>query len=353
MTGIRARGEDIRRFILQKVEKHPTDISRVTAHEFGITRQAVNKHLQRLTLEGCLLESGKTRNRSYKPRPLARWNKVYTIEPGLQEDVIWENDIRPALGELPDNARNILHIGFTEIFNNALEHSEGTQISVAIGKTATNTELVISDNGVGIFKKIATALNLADERHAVLELAKGKFTTDAKHHSGEGIFFSSRMFDYFIILAGGVSYSHHYGKDENDWILEREPSVGTTVYMDLNNHTARTARQIYNEYASGENYGFNKTVVPVRLAQFGSDQLVSRSQAKRLLSRIELFRVVILDFEGVESIGQAFADEIFRVFASAHPGVELVPDNMSEEVQQMIARSGFTIQGATQGTLGI
>jgi hypothetical protein len=53
----------------------------------------------------------------------------------------------------------------------------------------------------------------------------------------------------------------------------------------------------------------------VRLAKYGNDQLISRSQAKRLLARIELFKIVLFDFSGVETIGQAFADEIFRVFA--------------------------------------
>jgi len=54
--------------------------------------------------------------------------------------------------------------------------------------------------------------------------------------------------------------------------------------------------------------------VPVKLAQYGNDKLVSRSQAKRLLARVELFKVVMLDFTNVPTIGQAFADEIFRVF---------------------------------------
>ena len=57
---------------------------------------------------------------------------------------------------------------------------------------------------MGIFKKIQKALDLLDERHAILELAKGKLTTDPKHHTGEGIFFTSRMFDEFTILSGGV-----------------------------------------------------------------------------------------------------------------------------------------------------
>lgn len=51
------------------------------------------------------------------------------------------------------------------------------------------------------------------------------------------------------------------------------------------------------------------------------------------------FRHVALDFAGVHWIGQAFADEIFRVFARAHPEVELMPVHADPEVQQMIRRA--------------
>ena len=55
------------------------------------------------------------------------------------------------------------------------------------------------DEGEGIFLKIQKALNLYDTRESLLELAKGKFTTDPANHSGEVIFFSSKMFDHFSI----------------------------------------------------------------------------------------------------------------------------------------------------------
>lgn len=344
MTRVSARGEDIRRFILEHVEKHPADISKLVAEHFKITRQAVNKHIQKLTSEKALVESGKTRNRSYALRQLPEWEELYDITTGLAEDIVWRTRIAPVLGNMPGNVLDIWHYGFTEMFNNALDHSGGTEIYAGIRKTAISTEMFLSDNGVGIFKKIQTELNLLDERHAILELAKGKLTTDPKHHTGEGIFFSSRMFDDFYILSGGVYFSHKFG-DEEDWILEREKyETGTTVWMKINNHTARTTKKIFDQYSSGDDYGFNKTVVPVRLAQYGNDKLISRSQAKRLLARVELFRIVMFDFTGVDSIGQAFADEIFRVFAQEHPEIELIPYKVNSAVKRMIdrAKSGNT-----------
>ena len=47
----------------------------------------------------------------------------------------------------------------------------------------------------------------------------------------------------------------------------------------------------------------------------------------------------MLDFKGIKTIGQAFADEIFRVFAREHPGVKLMPCNANNEVAKMIHRA--------------
>ncbi len=339
MTRVRERGEDVRRFILERLEKHPTDISKVTADHFGITRQAVNKHLQRLYSEHAIIEFGHTRNRSYKLGSLLEWRKRYNIAPGLAEDVIWREDVAPTLGQMPDNVLDIWHYGFTEMLNNALDHSVGSEIFIQIKKTAVNTEIALMDNGVGIFKKIRAALGLMDERHAILELAKGKLTTDPSRHTGEGIFFSSRMFNEFDILSGGVYFSHKFG-DSEDWIAERDRfDTGTFVWMKLNNHTARTTRKIFDTYTSEDHYGFTKTVVPVKLARYGNENLISRSQAKRLLARVELFKTVVFDFAEVPSIGQAFTDEIFRVFPMNNPDTEIAYIHASSEVKRMIARA--------------
>ena len=82
---------------------------------------------------------------------------------------------------------------------------------------------------------------------------------------------------------------------------------------------------------------FDKTIVPVRLAN--STDLVSRSQARRILSGLELFKEVILDFGDIEYIGQAFADEIFRVFVNMNPNTAIKTQNINTEVQNMINRA--------------
>ena len=292
MSKLYKKSEDIRKFILNHIEKHPTDITKVVAHHFSISRQAVNKHLQRLVNEHALAEIGHTKNKMYKLAQILQWKRTYKIVADLAEYIVWRQDIEQMLGNMPGNVIDIWHYGFTEMFNNAIDHSNGSEIVVQIKKTAESTEMLIHDNGVGIFKKIQNALNLLDERHALFELSKGKLTTDPKNHTGQGIFFTSRMFDSYDILSGGVYFSHKFGEAE-DWLLEREEfKNGTSVWMKLHNHTARTCKKIFDQYTGNEDedYGFNKTVVSVKLAQYGNESLISRSQAKLVLARVELFK---------------------------------------------------------------
>ena len=139
--------------------------------------------------------------------------------------------------------------------------------------------------------------------------------------------------------AAGVRFSHEFDEKE-DWILQASSAQGgTLVRMVLHNHTARTVKKVFDKFSSEDDYGFTKTVVPVKLMQYGDDNLVSRSQAKRLLARFDRFKVVVLDFHEVASVGQAFADEVFRVFKRAHPEVEIVPVRTSSEVKRMISRA--------------
>ncbi|MFO0960978.1 MAG: STAS-like domain-containing protein [Isosphaeraceae bacterium] len=202
--------------------------------------------------------------------------------------------------------------------------------------------ITIADDGVGIFEKIRAKLGLADPREAILELAKGKFTTDPARHSGQGIFFTSRMCDRFAIRSGHLLFDHDPTSDE-DWLVEVEATDqrGTTVSLGVRADTPRTTKEIFDQYTDldSDDYSFSKTHVPISLARYDAEQLVSRSQAKRVLSRFDRFKEVVLDFRGVESIGQAFADEIFRVHRASHPGIKIVAISANESVQRMINRA--------------
>jgi len=272
------------------------------------------------------------------------WSKEYPLDGKLSEDRVWRQDILPQLTALPDNVRSIWSYAFTEMLNNAIDHSEGSSVVITLTQNAVWHKITIHDNGVGIFKKIQHALDLDDENHAVLELVKGKLTTDAQRHSGEGIFFTSRSVDLFAILSGTVHFLHQDHQAE-DFIFGKDYShsthKGTTVILQLDHDSPRTMKEVFDTYTTEHDggFGFDKTIVPVRLALQGDDMLISRSQAKRLLNRFERFKVVLLDFEGVSEIGQAFADEVFRVFPNFHPATDICALNTNDRVCKMISRA--------------
>jgi hypothetical protein len=306
------------------------------AAAYGISRQAANIHLKALVQEGLIEAFGRTRAREYRLKTL---NEVIRNDSraGLKEDVVWRETVAPVVGDLPENVRDIWHYGITEMVNNAVDHSGSGTVQLGVRRNALYTDAWVADEGEGIFLKIQRALDLYDPRDAILELAKGKLTTDPDNHTGEGIFFASKMFDAYEIRSHILHFCHDDG--EIDVLIERSAEApGTLVLMRLQNASTRTPRAVFDEFAAPEEFTFDKTIVPVRLAQYEDEKLVSRSQAKRLYQRFERFRHVILDFDGVAEIGQAFADEVFRVFAAGHPAVILAPANMTDSVARMVHR---------------
>jgi anti-sigma regulatory factor (Ser/Thr protein kinase) len=334
MPGLREQGREIRKFVLKQVEEHPRDLVKLVAETFKIMPQTARVHVRRLCKENLLTEQGNTSDRVYALRVLEDWQKTYQITSGVREDEILDVDVSAVIADLPENVRSIWSTAFTEMFNNVLDHSAAIEATVIIRKTAVDTEMAIHDNGVGIFKKIRQALNLPDERYAAIELSKGKFTTDPSKHSGEGIFFTSKMFDKFDILSSSLAFSRT--TDQPQWVKDVSQN-GTTIWMKLANDSTRQPKDVYDQFT--EDFVFDKSTIPVKLAQVGAAGLISRSQAKRILAGIERFKSVTLDFAGVKWIGQGFADEIFRVYRKAHPDVEILTEAANEDVARMIQRA--------------
>ncbi|MCB2189120.1 MAG: DUF4325 domain-containing protein [Deltaproteobacteria bacterium] len=333
-----ADNSEIRRRALELIAEDGRDVAKRLAEEFGFSRQTANAHLKALLRDEVIKAEGHTRARVYSLENTYNINRAY-IRKDLQEDRVWSELVAPVVGDLPDNVRDIWRYGVTEMVNNAIDHSGSVSVYVFVVRNALYTSCWVIDNGEGIFHKIAAELGLYDQREAILELAKGKLTTDPERHTGEGIFFASRMFDLFYIYSGKLSYSHHIDH-EFDYLEENyRDGRGTTIFMRLFNDSKRIPREVFDRFAMPDEFTFAKTVVPVRLAQYEGEKLVSRSQAKRLYQRFEKFRYVTLDFEGVTEIGQAFADELFRVFTNEHPTVELAATNTTDLVAKMIARA--------------
>ncbi len=333
------RSIEIRDFILEAITSHPRDLSAFVSSEFQMSRPSVLAHINKLIEEGLVEAEGTTRARRYKLAILVDESFSFGLQQGTEEDMVWRHLVRPILSGLPENVMRICEYGMSEMINNAIDHSGGTQGTIQVQQTAADVSFLLQDNGIGIFVKIQQDLNLAERRQAILELSKGKLTTDPSRHSGEGIFFVSKMFDRFVVFSEGLFFSPNQLSDE-EVSKYQSSGTGTGVSMSISTRSKRTTREIFGRYALEEDddLAFSMTDVPVSLAKFGDEHLVSRSQARRLLDRLRNFQKVTLDFAGIESIGQAFADEVFRVFVRNNPGIEVNAVNTNMDVDRMIRR---------------
>lgn len=120
----------------------------------------------------------------------------------------------------------------------------------------------------------------------LIELYKGKFTSNVSRHSEEGIFFSSKAVDEFALWPEAKLYKCGYGKGIN--VVEHRllahashiEKIGTLAMMTLENDTTRKLSEVFNMYTSVEE-GFVRTRIPVKEACL-SGEPVARSQARRI-----------------------------------------------------------------------
>jgi len=328
--------------------RETTTLASTAAERTGLSRVAVSRRIKKLADTGYLERHGSGTRQTYSPGVNRFWllqTELAAVAQSGGEFGAWEMHVAPLLQELPGNVVNLANIAFTEMVNNVLDHSQARHVHMAVHLSEGHLQMLVADDGVGIFRRIAQALALFDDRLALLELAKGKFTTSPEAHSGMGIFVSSRMLDGFAIDSKGLSFDLRMDTQKLaafDWVdasaLPRTAGQGTVVRMDLSLHTIRTAQEVYTRYFSPDAAGgdaFHTTEVPVRLAQLSS-QLTSRSQGKWVVERATQFKTVVLDFAAVTTVGQGFVDEVFRVFATAHPEVRLKPVNLLPVVAQAL-----------------
>jgi hypothetical protein len=228
------------------------------------------------------------------------------------------------------------------MLNNAIDHSGGTQAQVRfwVGDVFA---FEIVDDGVGVFRHVRERLGLPDDLAAIQQLAKGRETTAPDRHSGEGIFFTSRAVDRFEIDANNARWTVDNIRDDQA-IGDAPEHPGTRITCELDPKTERVLEDVFTPYVDEETFAFDRTEVPLALFESGG-RFVSRSEAKRLGTRLERFREVILDFGGVDEVGLAFVDELFRVWANEHPQTELIPINMSPLVERIVRRAGSTRSG--------
>jgi len=322
---------DVKSVILKKIKENGEVKVAEVVKATGFSRAYVNRFLQILRDEGQIVLLGQARKAKYvlaqkKAVSLAKQNilSIHRLlkNKNLAEDNILD-DVKKDTGiffALPENIRQIFEYAFTEILNNAIEHSSSKIIEIVVGREKDKISFSVIDRGVGIFNHIVRKRRLESELEAIQDLIKGKQTTAPKEHSGEGIFFTSKAADLLTIQSSSKKLI--FNNIINDiFIKDTKKTKGTKVIFIISLNSKANLGKIFKEHSEGL-FNFSKTKVVVKLYNIGTEYL-SRSQARRVLSGLEKFKTIILDFKGVETVGRSFADEIFRVWQGKHPDIKI------------------------------
>jgi len=340
--------------ILAFLKKQESVTAPQLAEYLHITRQRAYVLLNGLVHEGKVISIGERRGRRYA-MPNASFEVRDRIELQLENTNLKEHevlmDIRDKFVPLKltsENIKSIFDYAFSEMLNNAIEHSKSSRITVSAttsGHIADGSpdqfSFVIRDYGIGAFRNLMKKRGLSSELEAMQDVLKGKITTAPEAHSGQGIFFTSKAADRFSLRSYGWEMRVDNRVPDIFFLVDDAPVEGTEIRFDISYHSARHLIDVFRAYeAEDGSQDFDRTEVHVRLFTHGTIH-VSRSQARRVLVGLDNFKRVTLDFARVPTIGQAFADEIFRIFRLKHPEVRIQVINANEAVRFMIDRVEF------------
>ncbi|MBZ1345512.1 MAG: DUF4325 domain-containing protein [Candidatus Nealsonbacteria bacterium] len=338
---------EIKPLILKKIktqgEVNVADIVKAT----GFSRAYVHRFFQELRDEGKIILLGRANKARYL---LAQKELVARVKrkildfhcilenKNIAEDIVLDK-IKKGTGiffGLSQKIVQILNYGFTEMLNNAIEHSKSRVIEVSVKKEKTMVRFDVVDRGIGIFNNIRKKKRLKNELEAIQDLIKGKQTTMPQEHSGEGIFFTSKAGDMLLIQSSNKKLI--FNNILNDIFIKNIKNLkGTKVTFTIGLKSKKDLNALFQQYCE-DSFKFNKTEVRVVLYKADSDY-ISRSQARRILSGLEKFKTIILDFHNLDTIGQSFADEVFRVWKNRHLHIDIQWKNSNDNIDFMIKRA--------------
>jgi anti-sigma regulatory factor (Ser/Thr protein kinase) len=333
--------KDRKQEILDCLEQWGASASRQLCERLGISRQALNLHMRDLISSGRIIKTGATRSARYylteSAPPPEKFNKTVRLV-NLDESAVYD-DLATTLNlksVLSSDQESIMHYGFTEMLNNAIDHSKADKCDITVSLDAARIEFKIRDRGIGVFHSIASRFSLEDEHAGMIELIKGKTTTMPDAHSGEGIFFSSRVADKFVLRSHNIQLVWDKFKDDV-FVSRPRYSKGTLVHFILSRSSRTKLETVFARFAPKEfDFEFSKTKIMIKLLK---SEYISRSEAKRLVVNLDKFREVELNFKNVSQLGQGFADEVFRIFANKNPATALKTSNANSSIQAMISHA--------------
>jgi anti-sigma regulatory factor (Ser/Thr protein kinase) len=271
----------VTQWITAAAQEHGQGLPEHVMARLGISRRSALALLNKLVTAQWLAREGKSRHFSFVPGSLRQVVQRYALA-ALQEDLPWQRDFAPHFSLPPAVACMAQHV-FSELLNNVIDHSGGTHVVVSMRTTALHLQLLVSDDGCGVFERVQQSFGIGDPTIAMRELSKGKLTSAPDRHAGHGLFFTSRLADVFHLHANHRAFQYR-GWDCDSWHPTKAVARdGTSVYIAINLDTPRTLDQVLKAHnRSGEGYGLESTCVPLQLMTGPQTGVESRAQTKRM-----------------------------------------------------------------------
>ena len=238
---------DIKEYIIERLNKKTKVSSRYLVRKTGFTRSYLNRFLQELIEEGQIVKIGKARKTIYI---LADAEKLESFrESRMNYSLCLKNDfqipstslntlesIKKETGIFSGLSVNVVEIidsSFTELLNNAIVHSGAESINIKMKREQDFISTEITDNGIGIFKKIMEHFSLKNELEAIQQILRGKLTTFPESHAGQGLYNVSKSCDSFVIHSGRKKFMLNNIVNEMS-IKDAREIKGTRIKFSIN-----------------------------------------------------------------------------------------------------------------------
>ena len=327
--------DQIKQFILENLTRHQKDIIKAAIHKFGISRQAILKHMHTLISENRVVAYGKTRDRFYELKPRVNYSKTVKISDEFSYIEILQNQILPNLNMLSKNVYDICEFSIMALLSNTIDHANASRLYYKLYVNDNDVHIILSDNGRGIFDHVNRSLQLNNLLTAVIEIAKGHVTSDPENHSGDELRTVIHLFDKVTIDASGLCLTYTNPKQEWTSSVSMQ-QTGTRFHLEINTKSRRTLQNVFLKIFDHE----NKMVrIPVNLVRNGNEQVSSRLQARRLLHNIRDLKKIEFDFHNIDLIGPAFADELVRKTKEKNQSMDIKWINANKMVDVLMSRA--------------
>ena len=326
----------IKNFILDNLSSHEKNIVQAAINKFGVSRQAIHRHMINLIKENKVIAYGNTKGRYYKLIPLANYSKTIDIKDYNNSRRFLEKFIIPHINILPRNIYEIFEYSAGSLFNNIIDHSNATKVYFKIYINHDEAHFILTDNGIGLFENICQGLELSNAQLAAFELAKGSITTDPENHSGDELNSIIHLFD--LVTIESAKKSLIYSNDNNHWEINNSlHQQGTRIHLKINPRSNRTCADIFYKIFQKEK---KKIRIPINILNMSENNVLnSRSHAKSILRNIKDYKKIEFDFNDIDLISPAFADELARKTEEENQFADIKWMNTNKTVDMLMNRA--------------